>query len=81
MHLLSDTQVLFCSEDDKLWEQAIRHYDETMCRRIIEFARYADLGIEEITKVDNRLVSQHKQYDDEGKEKNSISFTFNKKRV
>lgn len=79
MHLLSDTQVLFCSEDDKLWEQAIRHLDdETMRRRIIEFARYADLGIEEITKVDNRLVSQHKQYDDEGKETNSISFTFNK---
>lgn len=79
MHWLSDTQVLFCSEDDKLWEQAIRHLDdETMRRRIIEFARYADLGIEEITKVDNRLVSQHKQYDDEGKETNSVSFMFNK---
>lgn len=79
MHWLGDTQVLFCSEDDKLWEQAIRHLDdETMRRRIIESARYADLGIEEITKVDNRLVSQHKQYDDEGKETNSVSFTFNK---
>lgn len=79
MHWLSDTQVMFCSEDDKLWEQAIHHLDDkTMRRRIIEFARYADLGIEEITKVDNRLVSQHKQYDDEGKEKNSVSFTFNK---
>ena len=79
MRWLNDTQVLFCSEDDKLWEQAIRHLDdETMRRRIIEFARYADLGIEEITKVDNRLMSQHKQYDDEGKETNNVSFTFNK---
>lgn len=76
---LSDTQVLFCSEGNKLWEQAIRHLDdETMRRRIIEFARHADLGIEEITKMDNRLVRQHKQYDDEGKETNSVSFTFNK---
>lgn len=76
---LSDTQVLLCSEDSKLWEHAIRHLDdETMRRRIIEFARHADLGIEEITKMNNRLVSQHKQYDDEGKETNSVSFTFNK---
>lgn len=58
MHLLSDTQVLFCSEDDKLWEQAIRHLDdEIIRRRIIEFTHYGDLEIEEITKVDNRLVS------------------------
>lgn len=79
MHWLSDTQVLFCSEDEKLWGEAIRHLDdETMRRRITEFARYADLGIEEITKVDNRLISQHKQYDNEGKETNSISFSFNK---
>lgn len=79
MHWLSDTQVLFCTEDDKLWEQAIRHLDnETMCRRITEFAQYADLGIEGITKIDNQLVSQHKQFDDEGKETNNVSFQFSK---
>lgn len=79
MHWLGDTQVLFCSEDDKLWDEAIRHLDDDgMRRRITEFARYADLGIEEINKIDNRLVSQHKQYDDEGRETASISFPFNK---
>ncbi len=79
MRWLSDTHVLFCSENEELWEQAIKHLDdESMYRRIIEFARYADLGIEGIVKIDNRIVSQHKQYDDEGRETNSVSFAFNK---
>ena len=78
LHWLSDTQVLFCSEDEVLWQNAIKHLDdEVMRQRITDFARYADLGIESITKIDNRLVSHHRQYDDEGREVNNVSFAFN----
>ena len=77
LHWLSDTQVLFCSEDDKMWLQAIRHLDdEKMRERIVRFAKYADLGIENITKIGNRIVSSHRQYDDEGRETNDVAFSF-----
>ena len=76
---LSDTQVLFCSEDEVLWQNAIRHLDdEDLRERITAFARYADLGIENITKIDNRIVSRHRQYDDEGREVNNVAFSFNR---
>ena len=75
---LSDTQVLFCSEDEVLWQNAIKHLDDEALReRITAFARYADLGIENITKIDNRIVSRHRQYDDEGREVNNVAFSFN----
>lgn len=78
LHWLGDTQVLFCSEDEKLWAQAIKHLDDENVRdRITRLARYADLGIESITKIDNRIVSNHRQYDDEGREVNNVAFSFN----
>ena len=74
---LNDTQVMFCSEDDLLWNNAIKHLDdESLRKRIIAFAKHADLGIENITKIDNRIVSDHRQYDDEGREVSNISFAF-----
>ncbi|AVM53961.1 AAA15 family ATPase/GTPase [Bacteroides zoogleoformans] len=75
---LNDTLVVFCSEDDKLWNNAIKRLDDEALRnRIISFAKYADLGIENISKIDNRIVSDHRQYDDEGREVNSVTFAFN----
>ena len=74
---LSDTKVVYCSEDEQLWSNAIKNLDnEPLRKRIIDFAKYADLGIENITKIDNRIVSDHKQYDDEGREVNNVSFAF-----
>jgi hypothetical protein len=79
LHWLGDTQVLFCSEDEALWQNAIKHLDdENLRERITSFARYADLGIENITKLDNRIVSSHRQYDNEGREVNNVSFAFNR---
>ena len=76
---LSDTQVLFCSEDEVLWQNAIKYLDDEKLReRITSFARYADLGIENITKIDNRIVSRHRQYDDEGREVNNVAFSFSR---
>jgi AAA15 family ATPase/GTPase len=76
---LSDTQVMFCSEDEVLWQNAIKYLnDEKLRERITTFARHADLGIENITKIDNRIVSRHRQYDDEGREVNNVAFSFNR---
>lgn len=76
---LNNTKVVFCSEDEQLWSNAIKHLDnEPLRKRIIDFAKYADLGIENITKIDNRIVSDHKQYDDEGREVNNVSFAFSR---
>ena len=76
---LNDTEVLFCSKTNFLWEQVIRHLDdESMRQRIIDFAKYADLGIESISKIDNHIISNHRQYDNDGKEVNNISFTFSR---
>jgi len=74
---LADTSVLFCSDDEKLWNNAIRNLDDdTMRQRITAFARYADLGIEDIEKIDNRIVSRHTQYDNEGREQANVTFAF-----
>ena len=71
--------MVFSSEDEQLWNNAIKHLDdESLRKRVISFAKYADLGIENISKIDNRIVSDHRQYDDEGREVNSVSFAFNK---
>lgn len=77
LHWLGDTNILFCSEDEELWKKAIKYLDDDeLRRRITAFARYADLGIEDITKTGNRIVSLHRQYDDDGREVNNISFSF-----
>ena len=77
LHWLGDTKILFCSEDEELWKKAIKYLDDDeMRRRITTFARYADLGIEDITKTGNRIVSHHRQYDDDGREVNNVSFSF-----
>ncbi len=77
LHWLGDTNILFCSEDEELWKKAIKYLDDDeLRRRITTFARYADLGIEDITKTGNRIVSHHRQYDDDGREVNNVSFSF-----
>lgn len=76
LNWLGETLVLFCSEDKQLWKQAILHLDnESMRTRITAFAKYADLGIEGIAKTDNRIVTSHHQYDDEGRETNNVIFS------
>lgn len=74
---LNDTQVVFGNEEEKLWSQAIKSLDDANLRqRITDFAKYADLGIDSLMKIDNRIISNHRQFDDEGKETHSIAFSF-----
>ena len=61
------------------WNTATIQLDDIrMKQRIVEFSRYADLGIENIEKIDNTIVSTHTQYDDEGNEVKAVTFPFRK---
>lgn len=74
---MNDIRVIFGNEEEKLWNQAIKSIDDENLRlRITNFAKYADLGIESIVKIDNRIVSNHRQFDDEGRETSDVAFSF-----
>lgn len=74
---MNDIRVIFGNEEEKLWNQAIKSLDDENLRlRITNFAQYADLGIDSIVKIDNRIVSNHRQFDDEGRETNNVAFSF-----
>lgn len=46
---------------------AVNHLDDVEMRsRIVEFSKFADLGIEDIEKSDNHILSRHLQYDTNG---------------
>lgn len=79
MGWLNDTTIISGSNDEKIWNMAaVQLDDSTMKQRIIEFSRYADLGIDTIEKVDNTIISTHTQYDNEGNEVKSVTFPFRK---
>lgn len=74
---MNNIRVIFGNEEEKLWNQAIKSLDDENLRlRITNFAKYADLGIESIVKIDNRIVSNHRQFDDEGRETSDVAFSF-----
>ena len=79
MTWLNDTTIISGSNDEKIWNTATIQLDDIkMKQRIVEFSRYADLGIENIEKIDNAIVSTHTQYDEEGHEVKTITFPFRK---
>ena len=79
MKWLNDTTIISGSNDEKIWNTATIQLDDIrMKQRIVEFSRYADLGIENIEKIDNTIVSMHTQYDDEGNEVKAVTFPFRK---
>lgn len=74
---VNDIRVIFGNEEEKLWNQAIKSLDDENLRlRITNFAKYADLGIDSIVKIDNRIVSNHRQFDNEGREISDVAFSF-----
>lgn len=74
---LTDTTVMSCSEEDTNWKDALRHFDDpSMRERIVAFAQYADLGIEDIEKTGDIVTSRHNQYDAEGRVIQTVTFPF-----
>ena len=47
-----------------------------MRRRIVAFSQFADLGLDDIEKVNNRLVSTHALFDNDGNKAGDVSFPF-----
>ena len=51
---LVETTILTCSDEERMWNMAVNHLDDVEMRsRIVEFSKFADLGIEDIEKSDN----------------------------
>ena len=74
---LSDTSVITNHDDEMMWKKAVVKLDDSKIRkRIVEFSKYADFGIEDIYKVNDEVVSSHVQYDDNGRETEIVSFPF-----
>ena len=74
---LNDTSIITSHDDEVMWKRAaIKLDDQKMRKRIVDFSRYADLGIEDIYKVNDEVVSSHIQYDDDGRERQRVSFPF-----
>lgn len=74
---LGGMDIVFCSDEGAIWENSVRHLDDIgMRERIVDFSKYADLGIDDIEKVNDHLVSTHTQYDDDGNRTGDITFSF-----
>lgn len=79
MKWLSDTTVILDGSDERIWNLAAVQIDNpNMRRRIVDFARFADFGINDIRKVDNIVTSSHLQYDETGEAVGSVTFPFRK---
>ncbi len=74
---LGDTIVITNDDDEKMWQwAALKLDDPVMRKRIVDFSKYADFGIDDIYKVNDEVVSSHTQYDDDGNASKRISFPF-----
>ncbi len=73
----SDTTIITGRSEDRIWAEASRQLDNPeMRQRLVDFARYADFGLDDIYKVNDVVVSSHRQYDDSDKETKTIVFPF-----
>lgn len=79
MEWLANTTIVLGSSDERIWEMAARQIDNPeMKQRIVEFAQFADFGIDDIRKVDNTVISSHQQCDETGKATKMVTFPFRK---
>lgn len=76
---LGGTEILFGHDDETLWVQVLRRLDHAETRRrLVAFAQFADLGIADMEHIDNRIVSRHTRYDEQGREAGDVAFAFNR---
>lgn len=73
MKWLVDTTIITGSSEKDAWDLAVSKIeDEVVRKKIVAFSRYADLGMEDITKTDAGVLSSHTSYDENG---NTIGHT------
>ena len=67
MKWLVDTTIITGSSEKEAWNWAVSKLDDEKVRRkIVSFSRYADLGMEDISKSDAGVISSHTSYDENG---------------
>ena len=74
---LGETQCLTEQDETNIWKDTLKHLDDpNMRQRIASFSQFADLGLDDIEKVNNRLVSTHALFDNDGNKAGDVSFPF-----
>lgn len=67
MKWLVDTTIITGQSEKDIWDSAVSKLDDENARvKIVNFSRYADLGMEDITKGDAGVLSSHTSYDIDG---------------
>ena len=76
MKWLNDTTIITANSEAETWGIALKAMDNPEIRkRIVDFSRYADLGIEDIRLSELGVLTSHTQYDDDGRETGSVTFS------
>ena len=76
MKWLNDTTIITANSEAETWGIALKVMDNPEIRkRIVDFSRYADLGIEDIRLSELGVLTSHTQYDDDGRETGSVTFS------
>ena len=76
MNWLNDTTIITANSETEMWAIALKAMENPETRnRMVEFSRYADLGIEDISLSELGVLTSHTQYDDEGRETASVTFS------
>lgn len=67
VHWLKDTSCLIEENASSTLKESLQYLDNPVIRRrIVAFSQFADLGIDNIEKLNDRLVSTHALYNDKG---------------
>lgn len=76
MNWLNDTTIITANSETEIWAIALKAMENPETRnRMVEFSRCADLGIEDISLSELGVLTSHAQYDDEGRETASVTFS------
>lgn len=76
MNWLNDTTIITANSETEIWAIALKAMENPETRnRMVEFSRYADLGIEDISLSELGVLTSHTQYDDEGRKTASVTFS------
>lgn len=76
MNWLNNTTIITENSETEIWAIALKAMENPETRnRMVEFSRYADLGIEDISLSELGVLTSHTQYDDEGRETASVTFS------
>ena len=76
MKWLADTTIITGKSETDVWTLTLKAMENPVTRKkMVDFSRYADLGIDDITLNDSGVLTYHTQYDEDGKETAAVTFS------